>query len=212
MIDRLIEPIKARAASFRNNERYVYQTKYVLYLTSYLWVMYLLVFFHELGHAISLLSLGGTLHEFVVLWDFTGYVIWSFENVPAASLPEVILLVRASGGIGGALFFMVLSHKSKWFAIPALFSLMDGFAEALIMADTRFGANLSMSASVLIVCLMLFWKFEVGEQDKRRDKAMGDGFSAWQNRRKKMQRKIERVRKGSAMVYDELEELEEVMK
>lgn len=153
-----------------NSEKNTYWTKYILYVTSCIWVLYLVIFFHELGHAVAIISLGGTVEEFVVLWDFSGYVRWIFENVPQSEAPRIVTLVDVSGGIGAALFLMVLSHKSKWFMIPAGFCLLDGFAEALSMGDTRYNATNSMGVCVIIICAMLFWQFEVREQNKRRMK------------------------------------------
>jgi len=155
------------SAILRRHKNTVYWAKFFLYVTSFVWVMYGAVFFHELGHAIAVLSLGGTLHEFVVAWDFSGYVIWSVENVPSESLQQTITLFCVSGGIGAALFFMVLSHKSKWFMIPALFALIDGFGEALYHADARYSATCGVTISTFFVCIWLLWQFDVRHRNKK---------------------------------------------
>ena len=150
------------------SEKYRYRIKYILYATSFIWVMYLVIFSHELGHAVAVISLGGTLHDFVVRWNITGYVLWTGENVPPETIPRVITLVNVSGGIGAALFLIVLSLKSRWFMIPALFCLLDGFAEAMYLADTRFYACNIVGVLVIAICARLFWKFETQHQDNER--------------------------------------------
>lgn len=150
-----------------NTEETVYWVKYILYATSFFWVLYLAIFSHELGHAITVLSLGGTLHELVVTWDMRGYVLWSLENVPMESVPQVKTLVGVSGGIGAALFFMILTQKSKWFVVPALFALIDGFSEAMYLAGTRYNATCGVTISALAICMWLFWQFGERENNKR---------------------------------------------
>ena len=193
-----------------NTERNIYWAKYILYVTSFVWILYLDVFFHELGHAIAVVALGGTVEEFVVAWDLSGYVKWTCVSTSLTSYPIILTLVGVSGGIGAALFFMVLSHKSKWFVIPALFSLADGFGEALFQAETRFYATNGMGVSVIFICAMLFWQFETRERNKRLDRV---------GRRK--YRKPEHVSYEEALTavdefrdnlekeYDELRDLEE---
>lgn len=199
----------------RNNEKTVYWTKYILYVTAFFWVQYLAVFFHELGHAIAVVSLGGTLHELVVSWDFSGCVLWSWENVPVDSFLQMRTLVNVSGGIGAALFFMVLSHKSKWFTIPALFCVIDGFGEALYLADTRFNASIGMTTSVLFICMGLFWYFETGEQDMQRMKIPPRKRVVPEHIHERAMRalekcvdKLEKKHEAGVLVYDELGDCE----
>ena len=142
-----------------DREEAVYWTKFVLYGTSPIWILYLHVFFHELGHAIAVLSLGGTVLEFGVEWDLSGHILWIVGNAPSESAQQMITLVGVSGGIGGAMFFMALTRKSKWFVVPALLALQDGFAEALYLSDIRFNANAGITISVLCIYLWLFLRF-----------------------------------------------------
>jgi hypothetical protein len=130
--------------------------------------MYLFVFFHELGHATAVISLGGTVKEFVVAWNMSGYVKWTYGDTPMASYPVMCTLVNVSGGIGAMLFFLALTHKSKWFTLPAFLCLIDGFSEALYLADTRFASNAIMEIAVMFICLGLFWKFETSVQDAKK--------------------------------------------
>lgn len=150
------------------SDKNIYRIKYVLYATSFIWVLYLYILFHEFGHAVTVLSLGGTLHDFIVTWDLRGRVLWSWENIPQSIVPRVVTLVNVSGGIGAALFFMILAHKSKWFTIPAMFALLDGFGEAMYQADTRCVASYGVGIPVVFICLWLFWQFETQHQNDER--------------------------------------------
>jgi len=196
-----------------NNEKTVYLVKYILYATSVIWISYLVVFFHELGHAIAVIALGGTVKEFIVSWGLSGKVVWILGNVPMEAWPQVKTLVGVSGGIGAALFFMVLTHKSKWFSIPALFSLVDGFGEAMYLADTRFTATYGIQISVIVICVCLFWQFGNREIDKRmiekvekRNRMVPEHiFEKAMRALEKCVDKLEEERKTEVMTYDAME-------
>jgi hypothetical protein len=197
---------------WKYNEKTVYWAKYILYVTSFVWVLYLAVFFHELGHAVTVVSLGGTLEEFVVTWDFRGYVRWTQENIPMSEAPRIVTLVSVSGGIGAALFFLVLSHKSKWFAVPALFCLVDGFGEAMYQADTRFYAINGMGLAVLVICAMLLWQFETRERDKRIDKVGNRKYRRPKHiSYEEAMNAIDEFRDRMEKEHEELRDLEEVI-
>jgi len=199
-----------------NSETNVYWTKFILHATSLFWILYLAIFIHELGHAIAVIALGGTLHELVVTWDMCGRVLWTYENVPMDAIPRVITLVAVSGGIGAALFFLALTHKSRWFAMPTLFALLDGFGEAMYLADTRYVASFGVTLSTAIICLWLFWQFESREIDKRmvvrverfgkRKRCVPEHiYEKAMRATEKCVDKLEEERKTEVLIYDAME-------
>lgn len=195
-----------------NTERNIYWAKYIFYVTSFVWVLYLFVFSHELGHAITVVALGGTVREFVVSWDLTGYVVWTGENIPASSFSQVRVLVGVSGGIGAMLFFLALSYKSKWFVIPALFSLMGGFGEAMFQTETRLYATNGTGVAVIFICAMLFWQFETRERNKRIEKIGPRRRAVPEHIYEKAMRALEKCADRLEEEHNEFKDLEEILK
>ena len=112
--------------------------RFFFYLTSVIWLIYLKTFIHELGHAVAAIALGGTVTGFEMKWSGGGSINW-LPPVDTIHYDYIVLntLVLVSGGIAAMLLFMALSHKTKWFLIPAVLALLNGFLEALHMNELR---------------------------------------------------------------------------
>ena len=114
------------------------ERKLLFYTTSFVWLIYLMSFIHELGHAVVAIALGCNVTEFVIRLEGGGSIkYYPPLNTMPYDYTVLNTLVSVSGGIAVMLFFMVLSHKTKWFYIPAALVLLDGFLEALYMGELR---------------------------------------------------------------------------
>ena len=113
-------------------------TKFFFYLSAIIWMIYLKTFIHELGHAVVAIALGCNVTEFVVRLEGGGSIYY-YPPLNTTSYDYIALntLVLVSGGLAVMMLFMVLSHKTKWFYIPAALGLLDGFLEALYMSELR---------------------------------------------------------------------------
>ena len=147
--------------------------KFFFYLTSLIWMAYFKTFIHELGHAVVAIALGGTITEFVLRLDSGGHI----KYIPPLDITPydyAILntLVLVSGGLAVMLLFMVLSHKTRWFLIPAVLGLLDGFLEALYMGRLREPLNTliiltSMWAIFMVICSFVPHSLEPTELEQR---------------------------------------------
>ena len=129
----------------------------VFYVTSFVWMYYLKAFIHELGHAVTAIALGGTVTDLWIKLEGGGGIYY-FPPIDTMPYDCIVMntLVLVSGGIAAMLFFVILSHKTKWFLIPAILSLLNGFLEALYMNDIR--ASLSsfiILASWWAICTLI---------------------------------------------------------
>jgi hypothetical protein len=144
-----------------NNKRRIWGLTLAALLTIVLWRLpfgaYLLypltilaTWFHEMGHGLAALMLGGSFHRLTLLSDGSGLAQFSLAS-SGGSLS--VALVAASGPLGPALAgsLLILSSRHERWAQKALFALAGVMGLSLLLwIRTPFGLFIIASMALLI--------------------------------------------------------------
>jgi len=129
-------------------------------------ILFLVTAVHELGHCVTTLLLGGSVQEIKITLFDGGYIISQFPYEPNLYIVATQdFLVRFSGGLAVALFFLFLGFFKRPFLLIVPFQLLDGIIEATSTSNDMRVCIMEITTALLLLIYVHVFKTYVWDKE-----------------------------------------------